>query len=242
MNLKLYEVGGKIRDEILGLSSKDVDYSVVLPIEKLSLTPFEGFSYMEEELKKEGYTIFLSTFPCFTIRAKFPTGHEHEGLVADFVLARKEIGYKEGTREPIVELGCLYDDLIRRDFTLNTIAKNESGVIIDLFNGKEDLNNKILKTPLDPYRSLNNDPLRILRGLRFAITKGFKIYPPVLDAMRCPKIQEKLFNVVSIERVREELNKMLAFDTLKTLRMLEKVNLTEGVFSRGLKLTSTLKQ
>ena len=142
---RILEVGGKIRDELLGLKSKDVDFVFIL--DNLDKTASEGFAEMTKWMVDRKYEIFLSTDSVFTIRAKFPKGHEHEGLVADFVMARKEIGYYEGTRNPIVELGTLRDDLIRRDFTVNALCKDEKGEIIDMFNGIEDLKNKILKTP-----------------------------------------------------------------------------------------------
>ena len=74
--------------------------------------------------------IFLKTKDCFTVRAMFPKGHKHEGLVADFVMSRKEVGVIPGTRKPILELGTLEDDLIRRDFTVNSLCKDENGNIL----------------------------------------------------------------------------------------------------------------
>lgn len=137
---KFYEVGGKVRDEILGLKSKDVDY-VAVPSDELRndiSSPHTMFGILEEYLKQEKFEIFLVTPDCFTIRAKFPQGHKYEG-VADFVMARKEVGYVPGTRTPIVVPGSLYDDLERRDFTLNALAKDEDGNIIDYFNGLEEI-------------------------------------------------------------------------------------------------------
>ncbi len=121
---KFYEVGGKIRDELLGLSNKDVDYVAVPCQEALNqgLDACEMFTILCDYLQKEGFEIFLITRGCFTIRAKFPNGYKYQG-VADFVMARKEVGYISGTRTPIVEPGTLYDDLARRDFTVNALAK-----------------------------------------------------------------------------------------------------------------------
>ena len=89
--MKIYEVGGCVRDTILGIESKDIDFSVVL--DNTNQTVDEGWEQMLAFLKKEGYKIFLETKDCFTVRAKFPIGHINEGLVADFVMARKEVGY-----------------------------------------------------------------------------------------------------------------------------------------------------
>jgi tRNA nucleotidyltransferase/poly(A) polymerase len=111
----------------------------------------------------------------FTIRAKFPADHKFAKLDADFVMARKEVGYVEGTRRPILELGTLEDDLIRRDFTVNAMAEDEDGNLIDLFNGQIDLQRMVLITPKAPKITFDEDPLRIIRAIRFSITKGFSL-------------------------------------------------------------------
>lgn len=217
---KFYEVGGKVRDEILELSSKDVDY-VAVPKEELLSTVGKAedmFSMLESFLRVEKFEIFLVTPDCFTIRAKFPTGHKYSG-VADFVMARKEIGYIPGTRTPIVKPGTLFDDLQRRDFTLNALAKDEDGTIIDFFGGIEDLKKNRLKTPLDCKITFDDDPLRILRAIRFCITKGFWI-GPYMDGVIQDYDYEGKMGVVSMERIREELFKCFKHDTLKTLKTL----------------------
>ena len=219
MDFKFYEVGGKIRDEIIGLNSKDVDYTVV-PSDGLLKdvqSVHSMLNILEGYLKEEGFEIFLVTPDCFTIRAKFPKGHKYQG-VADFVMARKEVGYIQGTRTPIVITGTLEDDLTRRDFTVNAMAKDEDGNIIDLFNGVEDLKNMVLKTPLNTKVTFDDDPLRILRAIRFSITKGFSLKH--LDYYINNYDYENKMGVVSSERIREELLKCFKHDTLKTLDML----------------------
>lgn len=217
---KFYEVGGKVRDEILGLESKDVDY-VAVPSDEL-ITKIESaqemFDVLEEYLHNNKFNIFLITRDCFTIRAKFPEGHKYQG-VADFVMARKEIGYIPGTRTPIVKPGTLYDDLERRDFTLNALAKDNEGNIIDFFNGLEDLKRGYLRTPLPCTVTFNDDPLRILRAIRFCITKGFWIGPAMDGAIQDYDYETKM-GVVSTERIREELFKCFKHDTIKTLKTL----------------------
>lgn len=220
MSFSFYEVGGKIRDELLGLESKDVDY-VAVPNEELLKqyeTAEEMFKVLETHLRTEQYEIFLITADCFTIRAKFPIGHRYFG-VADFVMARKEIGYIPGTRTPIVKPGTLYDDLERRDFTLNALAKDSDGKIIDYFGGQGALKRGVLRTPLDVKVTFNDDPLRILRAIRFCITKGFWI-GAYMDEVIQGYDYENRMSVVSAERIREELFKCFKFDTLKTLKML----------------------
>lgn len=245
---KFYEVGGKVRDEILGLQSKDVDY-VAVPDEKLLLTHYSApdmFAVLENYLKEEGFEIFLVTGDCFTIRAKFPKNHKYEG-VADFVMARKEIGYFKGTRQPIVLPGTLYDDLERRDFTLNALAKDEDGKIIDYFNGLKALERGVLITPLLAEQTMLDDPLRLLRAFRFSITKGFTISTPIMLTCSMDSVIEKLEQVVSQERIRDEVFKMMKHDTLKTLELFEKIRtlnpkLLEIMFGRGMWLKPTTEQ
>lgn len=230
---KFYEVGGKVRDELLEIQSKDVDY-VAVPMDSLIEdieSPHTMFGILEEYLRQEKFEIFLSTPDCFTIRARFPEGHRYQG-VADFVMARKEIGYIPGTRIPIIKPGTLYDDLERRDFTLNALAKDENGNIIDFFNGREHLRKGVLRTPLDPIVTFNDDPLRILRAIRFCITKDFFIESD-LDEIIMNYDYENKMSVVSAERIREELYKCFKHDTLETLRTLhEYTRLRNYIFTR----------
>lgn len=237
---KFYEVGGKIRDEFLGLSSKDVDYVVVPSEELLNEDIHYVLGLLYEYLRDEGFKIFLCTEKCFTIRAQFPnrcdgcSGNHNIGLcarmpcekysnkwndycgVADFVLARKEIGYIKGTRTPICVPGNLYDDLSRRDFTVNAIAKDIiTGEYIDFFNGIQDIKDMTLRTPLDPVQTFDDDPLRILRGIRFAITKNFNIDSKV--SLAIIQYDYSKMSVVSEERIREELFKCFKYNTLQTI-------------------------
>jgi tRNA nucleotidyltransferase/poly(A) polymerase len=220
MSFTFYEVGGKVRDEILGLTSKDVDY-VAVPTQSLLDLYTEAedmFTVLSYFLRSEKFEIFLETPSCFTIRARFPEGHRYQG-VADFVMARKEVGYISGTRTPIVKPGTLYDDLERRDFTLNALAKDGDGNIIDYFKGLEDLKRGYLRTPLPCTDTFDDDPLRILRAIRFCITKGFWIGPAMDSIMQDYDYVGKM-GVVSTERIREELFKCFKHDTIRTLMTL----------------------
>jgi tRNA nucleotidyltransferase/poly(A) polymerase len=242
---QIFKVGGCIRDSILGIDSKDIDFTFVL--DNLDRTVEEGFDIMTQWLEHKEFTIFLSTPEMFTIRAKFPKGDPNEGLVADFVLARKEVGYKEGTRQPILELGTLEDDLVRRDFTLNSLAIAQDGTLIDLFDGVSDLKKGILRTPLDPRITMMDDPLRILRCWRFSITKGFSIDPAIWDSVTQPGILEKLEKTVSSERIREELFKMFKHNTVSSLKLLtlaeEKIpGIISIIFKNGLHLEPSFRQ
>jgi tRNA nucleotidyltransferase/poly(A) polymerase len=213
---QLFKVGGCVRDELLGLQSKDIDFTFVL--DDLDQTVEQGFQQMTDWMVAKGFQIFLSTPECFTIRAKFPKDHKYQG-VADFVMARKEVGYIPGTRTPMVVPGSLYDDLERRDFTLNALAKDEDGKIIDFFDGLKHLKAGQLITPLDCKVTFDDDPLRILRAIRFCITKGFFIGGDMAHIMQEYDYDQKM-RVVSVERIREELFKCFKHDTLKTLMVL----------------------
>lgn len=241
---KFYEVGGKVRDEILGLVSKDVDY-VAVPGEILLASVNSAdkmFIILRDHLKDTGFEIFLETPDCYTIRARFPSGHKYEG-VADFVMARKEVGYVPGTRTPIVKPGNLYDDLERRDFTLNALAKDDDGKIIDYFDGMKDLKEGILRTPIDCKITFDDDPLRILRAIRFAITKGFKIPMEMYKVIWQYSYDEKM-PVVSEQRIREELHKCFRFDTESTIEYLNQYpNLKDYIFRKtGIWLKPTFEQ
>jgi poly(A) polymerase len=245
---KFYEVGGCVRDEILGLKSKDIDY-VAVPSDGLLkdvTSAHDMFGILESHLEEEEFELFLVTPDCFTIRAKFPKGHKYEG-VADFVMARKEIGYIPDTRQPMVVPGTLYDDLERRDFTLNALAKDENGEIIDYFNGLKALECGVLITPLLVEKTMLDDPLRLLRAFRFSITKGFVISTPIMLTCSMDSVVEKLEQVVSQERIRDEVFKMMKHDTLKTLELFEKIRtlnpkLLEIMFGRGMWLKPTTEQ
>jgi len=241
---KIFKVGGCIRDKFLGVDSKDIDFTFVCENSK---TIEEGWSEMVNWLTERKFVIFLETPDCFTIRAKFPKGDTNEGLVADFVMARKEIGYIEGTRKPILELGTLEDDLLRRDFTVNALAEDIEGNIIDIFDGIADLKKGILRTPMDATKTMMDDPLRILRALRFTITKDFTMADDLWSAMQQPNILQKLELTVSGERIREEIAKMFQFDTNRSFRLLMDVdNVIPGfldlIFKNGMRLVPTFKK
>jgi tRNA nucleotidyltransferase/poly(A) polymerase len=219
---KIFKVGGCVRDRLLGVDTNDIDFTFVL--DNLDWTVESGFQIMTDWMTVNDFEIFLSTPECFTIRAKFPKEHKYSGMVADFVMARKEVGYVEGTRRPILELGTLEDDLLRRDFTLNAMAEDIDGNLIDIFGGIDDLKIGLLRTPLPAKQTMMDDPLRILRALRFTITKDFVMSDDIWEAMKQPNILNKLEQTVSGERIREELMKMMKYDTPKSLRLLMDVD------------------
>lgn len=195
MNIKFYQVGGSVRDKFLGLQSKDVDYAVEAP----------SFDAMREAILARGGKIFLETPKYFTIRAMVP------GLGAtDYTLCRKDGRYVDGRHPESVEIGNIYDDLARRDFTMNAIAiDTDTGDVLDPFNGQGDINDGNIVCVGNPMDRFNEDKLRVFRAVRFAITKEMRIEMETENAM-C-EIQD--YSGVSSERIREELTKMFKKDS-----------------------------
>jgi len=202
--IKYYMVGGAVRDKILGIDPKyikDIDYSVEAP----------SYEAMKTELLKRGLEMFPIKEDYMTIRGKL------NGVAADFVLCRKDGHYSDGRRPDTVEIGTLYDDLARRDFTMNAIAiDSETGEYIDLFNGREDIANKLIRCVGSADR-LREDSLRMIRALRFKVTKGFYLHEDVVD---CIESDFKLLRNVSRERIYEEMNRMFAVSSIETFKLM----------------------
>jgi len=190
-----YVIGGYVRDLLMGLEKpKDIDILVV----------GDGIQIAKNVSKK------LNTNSKVKIYKNFRTAaFKHNDMELEFVGARKE-SYKLNSRNPKVEIGTLDDDLNRRDFTINSIGiclnENKWGELIDKFNGVDHIDKKLIITPLDPVKTFLDDPLRMLRAIRFSCQLNFLI------DHRCLKIiaQEKnRINIISSERIAEELNKIL---------------------------------
>ena len=150
------------------------------------------------------------------------------GRLVEFVTARAE-SYAPDSRKPEVRRATLDDDLRRRDFTVNTLLMDLDGKVVDRLGGRDDLAAKILRTPADARQTFTDDPLRMLRGIRFAAELGFELAPDLLPAMR--KMAARLVSpVVSVERVTDELRKMLASPRPKlALELLDKAGLLEVI-------------
>jgi tRNA nucleotidyltransferase/poly(A) polymerase len=173
---------------------------------------------MKSFILKDG-KIFLEKPEYFTIRAKW------KGVDADFVLCRKEAKYTDGRRPDQVEVGDIYDDLARRDFTMNAIAINvDTDEVIDPYGGIQDIAKKQIKCVGDPRERFREDSLRLIRALRFSITKRFDLCPSIAVLILNKKFVDLLDNI-SKERIREELLKCFRHDTLLTLCMLERTSL-----------------
>jgi tRNA nucleotidyltransferase/poly(A) polymerase len=182
-------------------------------------------------LVAQGFEIFLEAPAYFTIRARAPKnfvtvtrectgGSIEKAVTADFVLARRDGTYTDGRRPDTVEIGTIFDDLARHDFTMNAIAKDmETNRIIDPFGGRSDAEEGFLKCVGNPRDRFTEDSLRALRALRFTVTHGLRMMPSVAHALTSDWLPP-LLSAVSVERKREELVKAFRHDTLRTMELL----------------------
>jgi len=215
--MKIYKVGGAVRDSFLGRKSNDIDYAV------------EADSYQEMMTWiAENGTIWQERPEFFTIRAKVPTLGN-----ADFVLCRKDGFYSDNRRPDSVEVGTIYDDLSRRDFTMNAIAINvETNEIIDPYNGRLHINTSEIRCVGVCGQRFIEDGLRLLRALRFHITLGFELEEDIKRCLNDWKYVGILLDGVSVERIMEELNKMFRYSTEETIQVLGKYKMVRDcIFS-----------
>ena len=197
LGISVFVVGGYVRDLILQKSGKDIDFVCL----------GSGILLAETISARLGSKSKLSIFKNFGTAAIHFNGYEYE-----FVGARKE-SYREDSRKPTIEEGSLEDDQNRRDFTINamTISLQDKnyGDLIDPFNGMEDLKNKIIRTPIDPGATFSDDPLRMMRAIRFASQLHFDIEPDTFQGIiDCVD----RISIVSQERITDELNKIILSD------------------------------
>ena len=213
LGVEAYVIGGYVRDIFLNRSSKDIDIVAV----------GSGIELAKRVAAKLGRRANLSIFKNFGT-AQVKCGD----LELEFVGARKE-SYSHDSRKPIVEDGTLEDDQNRRDFTINALAlclnKDRYGELVDPFGGLEDMDELTIRTPLDPDVTFSDDPLRMMRAVRFASQLGFFIDPDTFDAII--RNRERI-SIISKERIVDELNKIvlspkpsLGFDLLDKSGLLQ---------------------
>lgn len=196
LGLPCYAVGGYVRDLMLKRHSKDIDF--------LAVGQGGGIAIAREVASMFGRGANVSVFRTYgTAQVRFGA------LELEFVGARKE-SYRRDSRNPIVEEGTLDDDISRRDFTINAMAISVNaetfGELIDRFGGMEDLKNRIIRTPLDPDITFSDDPLRMMRAIRFATQLNFDIYQETFEAI-CRNASR--IDIITRERIATELEKIM---------------------------------
>lgn len=204
---ELYAVGGCVRDALLGKKPKDYDFCT-------SLTPEE----MKPFIKEAGRRVYTIGEKFGTLGFKTPL--DDSFCYVEVTTFRSE-KYEPGTRQPQVRFGKSFrNDMKRRDFTINVLAY-DGNEIIDLFAGELDLHKKLIKAVGEPKKMLFDDPLRILRAIRFSVQLGFEIEPNLFNHLK--NMNEKLFDV-AIERQVVELDKMFSIDAMQALDLLKEIN------------------
>ncbi len=196
-----FVIGGYVRDIVLCRQSKDIDV----------VTLGSGIELAEALCQRLGRRAHLSVFRNFgTAQVKYRDGNETWEV--EFVGARRE-SYSHDSRKPIVEDGTLQDDQNRRDFTINALAmclnSDRYGELVDPFDGIGDIERELIRTPLDPDITFSDDPLRMMRAIRFATQLNFRIYPDTFDAIKRNKERIK---IISRERIADELGKIIRSD------------------------------
>jgi poly(A) polymerase len=222
LNFETYVVGGYVRDQLLNRDCKDIDFVCI----------GSGIDLAHKAAEKISPNLTVNYFKNFGT-AQFKWNE----LNLEFVGARKE-SYQRDSRKPIVEDGTLEDDQNRRDFTINALAvslnQNSFGELVDPFKGVQDLENKIIRTPLNPDITFSDDPLRMMRAIRFATQLDFTILPETFEAIKRNKERIK---IISQERITDELNKIILARTPSIgFILLEESGLLEIIFPEFQKL------
>jgi tRNA nucleotidyltransferase (CCA-adding enzyme) len=251
-NVEMYLVGGAVRDRLMGDEHPhDLDFTIVA----------NSFEQMQAYLIAEwGVESFVVKPEYGTVRGRFGTVGPHVNsryfagitlgtLAGDFVLSRKEGYYTDGRHPDDTTPGTLYDDLARRDFTMNAIALDKDGNYVDPFDGIADLvtGGGLLRAVGNPTDRFAEDALRAVRALRFYITKGFDMDRDVVEALSNEEVLSNLREKISTERVREEIEKCFKHSVMDTLSALNDFPfLAEAIFSKqfghGIGLLPTVKR
>jgi poly(A) polymerase len=226
LGMTLYTVGGYVRDLILGKEGKDIDFVVI----------GDALRFVQE-LYGKYHTSKPVLYPRFGTAMV-----QYKGYKLEFVTAREEL-YQTNSRKPTVNTADLRTDLSRRDFTINTLAMDitpeQMGTIIDPYDGWTDIDSGVLRTPLEPEHTFSDDPLRMMRAVRFAATLNFNIEDKTLEAIKsvCQRLE-----IISRERITEEFNKIIcAPKPSRGISLLEETGLLE-IFLPELSQTKGIEQ
>lgn len=199
--LECYVIGGWVRDLYLERPSSDIDIVVVDPTQQTKRPGIAIAEALRHKLGKKAHIAIYKNFGTAQLK--------HKSLEIEFVGARKE-SYDRNSRKPVTEDGTLEEDQNRRDFTINAMAlclnRERFGELVDPFDGLSDLEDKTIATPLDPDITFSDDPLRMMRCIRFATQLGFHIEEETFEALGRNKERIK---IISAERIADELNKIL---------------------------------
>ena len=225
--IEAYAVGGLVRDVLLDRPTMDLDF--------VTVGPGTGIRLAEAVAERLGGQT-VHTYPNFgtaaiRIHRDPASGSGGEPLVLEFVAARKE-SYRRDSRKPLVEDGTLEDDQRRRDFTVNALglhlAPARFGDVLDPFDGVADLERGLLRTPLDPHTTFEDDPLRMIRGARFAAQLGFRIDEAAFEAMRDVAARVE---ILSQERITDELQKIVCAPVPSVgFKILASTNILDHIF------------
>lgn len=236
-DVTFWEVGGCVRDHFLNKPTKDIDFAV---------EGVQSFQEMHDLLVDMGFVIHIPKEEFLTIRCGIPDNNplRERAKDADFVMCRKDSDGSDGRRPDFVEPGTIFDDLARRDFTVNAMAFNPlTGEVLDPHNGMADLNEMELRFVGDPEKRIREDGLRVMRAFRFSVTKGFTFAPGTFQALVSPLAREML-GKVSVERIQIELDKMFKHNMFETLDILchqISAEMMDVIFRDGLWLRPTLE-
>lgn len=236
MAIHLFEVGGSIRDELMDLPNSDRDFCAVSTKGWDSL-----LSWADKKMK-----VFKVVPEFLTIRGSLGPD------VIDIVMCRKDSNESDGRRPNSVEPGTLFDDLSRRDFTMNAMAREVDkktlepiGDIIDPFNGAGDISRSLIRSVGDAQKRFDEDNLRLIRAVRFSLTKNLRLDLDVDDIVHSSFNWQSMMLNVSKERIREELHKMFTFNTALSIQMLASIakgRAVEQLFSEDLWIKPTLER
>jgi len=233
MTVRIFEVGGSIRDKVLGVDNNDRDFCAEGSWEDI-------LSWCNTHMDK----IFQIKEEFFTVRGKI--GKE----AIDIVMCRKEFGHSDGRHPDLCEQGTLLEDLSRRDFTINAMAievdhnLNQIGEIIDPFNGQKDLANGVLRFVGNAEERLNEDKLRLLRAFRFTVCQKGWPSENIRSLIKDSKNWDQIIKTVSKERIREEISKCLKKNMVMTFQVASMFDFNFPLFleNAGITLKADIKK